>query len=272
MHAKKLSMLVEKALESGLQERTFVGIQGTILESNELQIDERMEVVDGESLYRVLERLQAAGRQISLYSRELAENLRLGVIGVKSREIIGEALRHFDFYGKAKQANGEVRYLTESCYRGPIFVIKVGDRQFVLKRLQRKGEAAIAPIAAETPVAPMVEEIKDGWLVEEFIEGPDFYHKGLETEEAGKVLGKVYGHLHSKKICYNDGFTPHLLFPERGPVMIDYGVSYLMYLMQSYVRSFSDDIETVLQYSTRPIFKLAFWRSYHRTLEMAGTK
>lgn len=252
MHSKKLSRLVEDVLKEGrLQERTFWAIQKTLLSCPELEGDDIIEIAKGESLYNKLERIQDS-HQIVLYSRGLVNSLKLGVMGARAREALGSGMRGLEFYEKAKQGNGEVRYLTESENRGFIYLVKVGHKDFVLKPLQSKDEVIVAPIAAQTPVAPKVEEIRGGWIVEEFIGGPDFFHANLNLREAGEKLGYVYGHLHPKTIYYGDRFMPHLFFPERGPVMIDYGVSTLG---DHYMEC---DIRHALSYSKSPEFRRAF--------------
>ena len=266
MSDRRIKELIERVLEEGeLDERTLPYIQSAlaanmVLHSDgEPDTDLQLRLLDDNSMYEILQGMQDS-HDVRLYTPELESRFRLHPMRRRASEILGHGLSKLpSFYDKAK--GGEAGLLGP-VERGFIYIIKIGETRYMVKPIQGDKEHIVAPIASELRVGPIIEEINEEWLAEEYVEGPELQYVRAKPNAVAQVLARVYGLLHERRIVYNDRFHDHLLLPnpERGPVLIDYGASHIG-------DDFSGDLERVEKYLDNKRAWRQFEKSYRAMLD-----
>lgn len=125
--------------------------------------------------------------------------------------------------------------------RGRVAIVSGPASTVVIKPCQSRREAEIAAIAGQLEVGPRQLETIDGFITEEFIDGP--FLTDLPADDAtaqrmrdvGAALAGALTRLHAAGVCYNDatisdpeGRSHVILRPDGQVRLIDFGVSLLL--------------------------------------------
>src|SRR3989338_3427715 len=121
--------------------------------------------------------------------------------------------------------------------RGKVIILLHPSKRIVIKGIQNSMEHEVAQMAAGLHTGPKQYPTIEGYLTEEFIDGPLFSKLDLKgpSEMAysiGTRVGEILSLLHQNSVFYNDAILldqlgkSHLVVPELSPaILIDYGVS-----------------------------------------------
>ena len=156
-----------------------------------------------------------------------------------------EALSHYTFFPPVLQWREEERRIPElrmtGRTRGPVAVLRSGDRHLAIKPFQNSREDEIARIAASVGAGPAQFPSLPGYLAEQFAEDTFFTDLPPERRDSatmrsvGLQLGGMLRRLHQAGIYYNDATLAdpegrsHLIVDGDGRcTLIDFGVSLLL--------------------------------------------
>lgn len=162
---------------------------------------------------------------------DLGETLANKVISANLYSILGIRCLYDGFYQITKNLDPKLvsceKYTPyHNVERGPMVLIKIPGKRFVIKYFQNTQERKISKIASELELGPKIYG-PNFELFEEHL--GDEMNINLSPQNIGFLIGELFKKLHNQNIIYNEKIIGHLRYNKinRKIYLIDFGNSFI---------------------------------------------